>query len=187
MSDGFKSEPASDKMVSMFEKLMGEMNLVFDKYREHFLANKANPGELPRLDEQFYDKELMLMAKVDEHGMLHDTSAISNLKFLGRKYFMTVPDPAFEKFYFDRLALKYRILGTGLLALAVYNEGSTRTDLQGLAATIEKRLPPDIFTDPRRPCRMAIKGNTLLAWSIGRGGDEDGDPESDMLMFSITR
>ncbi len=187
MTDGFKTEPESDKTAAMFDELMGEMNLVFDKYREHFLANRATPRELTRLDDQFYEKELMLMAKVDEHGMLLDTSAISNLKFLGRKYFMTLPDPAYVKFYFDRLALKYRILGTGLLALAIYYEGSTRTDLQGLAAKIEKRLPPDVFTDPRQPCRMAIKGNTLSVWLIGKDDNAEGGPDSDMLMFSITR
>lgn len=187
MSDGFKTQPESDKIIVMFDELMGEMNAMFSRYRELFLTNKAKPAELIRLEDQFYENDLMLMAKVDENGMLLDTGTISNLKFLGRKYFMTLPDPAYVKMYLDRLELKYRILGTGLLALAILQEGSTRSDLQGIAAKIEKRLPPDIFTDPRQPCRMAIKGNTLSVWSIGKGDDQEGDPESDILLFSITR
>lgn len=58
-----------------------------------------------RLEDQFYENDLMLLEKVDKNGLLLDTTKISNFQFLGRRYFNPYPCPAYVELYLGRLEL----------------------------------------------------------------------------------
>lgn len=187
MSDGFKARPSHEKIDLVIDEIIKEMKLLISKRLDIFKKYQSNILKLIKENDMFYDNDLMLSTKTDENGLPINIGEISVYQYFGKSFLRTFPDPAFTDFYLGRIELKYRIIGTGLLAIAIYKEGSTRGSLKSISDSISKKLPPDIFEDPRKPCRISIKGNTLSAWSVGKYKHQDVNLEKDLVLFSISR
>ncbi len=187
MTNGNKGQPSHDQINTMIDEIILEMKKMISKYKEIFQKYKLKLCELVKQDDAFYEKDLLGAIKTDGNGLPIDAGEVSNFQYLGKRFLGIFPSPDFIGFYQSRIELNYRIIGTGLLAVAIYGEGSSRRDLKSILTSVEKLLPLDLYCDPHKPCCIGIKGNVLSAWAIGTNGDQGGDPENDVILFSISR
>ncbi|NLI75035.1 MAG: hypothetical protein GX442_01180 [Candidatus Riflebacteria bacterium] len=169
-----------EQLDGFLTTMQKEMARLQDELRALVKKHRSRPRELA-------DKAEELSADVEKSTQTPPTTAQAIWEVMGRTMFVVCfsnPGKALQ----GHLEKRYRLMGSALLAAVLVEEAGKPLPLADLATRLAPRLPRDLMSDKGDRCLIRVDGNRLVAWSVGKDGQDDrGDPKKDFLLFVLTR